>query len=579
MLEIVALLCGAAVMTLEMTGSRLLAPYLGASVLVWTALIGVILACLSAGYWLGGKLADRAPTARKLAGLILASAFCVLLTGAFQAGLLSSLAGLGLRPEIGASLAAIMLFGPASLLLGMVSPYVVRVAIQQRKTPVEKAGTLIGRFGALSALGSIIGTFLGGFIFISWVGSRLTVYLIAATLIAAAVITLISAGLKWRDGKLAFVMPLFALLTCGLLTLTQIVTQLAEAEAGLISVDTRYSRVDIYDAPQGFVPVTTDDAADPSAGQSNRTGLATRTIERKLRQLYTPPNLLQSAMFTDAPNQLALNYTKHYALAWQLRPQAERFLMLGGAGYSVPKYLLSTRKNIQLDVVEIDPDMTRLAHAYFGLQDDPRLTVRHEDARTYLNRYAAARAMNSSAPGGSGIQADAVIASRESLVAPGYQIIMGDTFSSAYNIPFQLATVECAEKIYAALDEDGVFISNIISAVSGEKSELLRSIHASFAQVFPEVRVFPLAVGNPTFPQNIMLVAFKTPARLPGAENLMAGGPLPWLAADHPEEARAELAAAAYMLRGEWKMRDTDALPPLRDDFAPVERYALSLLR
>ena len=75
MLEIAVFLCGAVVMVIELTGSRVLAPYLGTSLVVWTSLIGIILASLSIGYWWGGRLADRRPEARLLGGIIFLSAF------------------------------------------------------------------------------------------------------------------------------------------------------------------------------------------------------------------------------------------------------------------------------------------------------------------------------------------------------------------------------------------------------------------------------------------------------------------------------------------------------------------------
>lgn len=533
MLEAVAFLCGAAVMILEMTGSRIMAPYLGASVLVWTALIGVILAFLSVGYWLGGKLADRTPEPKRLAAIILGAAFSVLFIGLFHTGVLSLIAASGFRPEMGAIFATIFLFGPASLLLGMVSPYTVRVALELRQTPVERAGAVIGRFSALSAIGSILGTFLGGYFFVSWIGSRLTVYMLASVLMSVSILAFMAGGLKIGKNKRLFLMPVLGLIACLVFGTMQKVWEMAEFRAGVIKVDTRYSRLEIRDV------------REPGG--------------RILRELHTPPSLVQSGMYLDSPSELALSYTKKFALAWQLKPGSARFLMLGGAGYSIPKYLLRTRDDITLDVVEIDPEVTELARRLFALKEDPRLSIHHEDARIYLNRYAASRAMDSS-------------------VHPGYNIIMGDTFSSVYNIPFQMSTVECAQSIYASLDQDGLFISNIISAVSGEKSELLRSIRASFEEVFPDVRVYPaLSAQHSGQIQNVMLVAFKQKQELPSASELRRRGLAPELA-DWPFQAREELNQAVALLENEWHIRLAGDLPPLYDDLAPVERYALPLM-
>jgi spermidine synthase len=543
MLEAVAFLCGAAVMILEMTGSRIMAPYLGASVLVWTALIGVILAFLSVGYWLGGKLADRTPAPKRLAAVILGAAFSVLFIGLFHAGVLSLIASAGFRPEMGAIFAAIFLFGPASLLLGMVSPYTVRVALELRKTPVRQAGALIGRFSALSAIGSILGTFLGGYFFVSWIGSRLTIYMVASVLMSVSLLAVMAGGVKIGKNKRLVLMPVLGLIACLVFGAMQKMWELAEFRSGVVKVDTRYSRLEIRDL------------REPGG--------------RILRELHTPPDLVQSGMYLDSPTELALSYTKKFALAWQLKPGSGRFLMLGGAGYSIPKYLLRTRHDITLDVVEIDPAVTELARRLFALKDDPRLTIHHEDARLYLNRYARSRAPNSSVPlAAGGWTGD----------APGYDIIMGDTFSSVYNLPFQMSTVECARSIYTALDDEGLFIGNVISSVTGEKSQLLRSIRASFERVFPDVRVYPsLSSQHSGQIQNVMLVAFKHKRDLPGANDLRRRGLAPELAA-WPFQAREELNTAVNLLENEWRIRLAGDLPPLYDDFAPVERYALPLM-
>ena len=76
-LEMIVFICGACVMVLELVGARLMAPYLGTSIFVWTSLIGVILGCLSLGYWFGGVLADRQPDTKALSGVLLLSGVSV----------------------------------------------------------------------------------------------------------------------------------------------------------------------------------------------------------------------------------------------------------------------------------------------------------------------------------------------------------------------------------------------------------------------------------------------------------------------------------------------------------------------
>lgn len=512
-------------MALEMTGSRILAPHLGSSVLVWTALIGIIMAFLSTGYWMGGKMADKNPSNKKLALIIVGGAFCILATAIFQEGILKTIGTMTVRREYAAMLAATLLFGPASLLMGMVSPYVVRVAIEMRGVQVEKTGSIIGRFSAMSAIGSILGTFAGGYYMISYLGSRQSLYFLATMLMFVALIALLSDKITLRRRRLTVLMPIAGLCLSAFFWHGQYQLEAAQLTSGNFGVDTRYSHLQISQ------------------------GLDARG--RHLRLLSTPPELTQSAMNLERPNDLVLDYTRAFALAWQIKPEAGNYLMLGGAGYSVPKYLLSTRgQELRLDVVEIDPGMTALARGYFGLKDDQRLTIHHEDARTYLNRYAAQSEKQ------------------------GYDIVMGDTFSSVYNIPFQLSTVECAQKIHDSLAEDGIYIGNLLTSITGPKSKLLNAIRGSFAEVFAEVHIFPLSMQSPESVQNVMLLALKKPGTLPTAAQLQAAALNTALPS---QNAADEFAQAYHMLQNEWRIILLGDVPPLYDDFAPVELYALPL--
>ncbi len=499
MLELVSFLCGGSVMVLEMAGSRLLAPYLGTSIVVWTALIGVILASLSLGYWLGGKFGDRTPTAPKLARIILGAAAFVMLAALIQSSLVPALAAAGLPLEVSAVLAALLLFTAPSVLLGMVSPYIIQVKLARLKnTGQDTTGAVMGRFFALSTLGSILGTFLGGYFLIALVGSHMILYGVGASLVISA---LLCAPQQEKMTPLALLG-----LAVGMMIFLH-THRNTEPIQGL-SIDTRYNHLSIAEGRL---------AASP----------------RPMRFLITDPGSIQSGMYLDAPQELALDYTRHYALAWHAVPGAKRFLMLGGGGYSVPKHLLHTMKDMTVDVVEIDPGITEAARNYFALPDDPRLTIHHEDARIFLNKHAVSQ------PG-------------------SYDVIMGDTFTSSYNIPFHLGTVECARQIHALLQKDGVFACNIISAVTGDKGKVFRAIRSSFAAVFPQVHTFQVnssARGDNV--QNIMILALKTPRPLPLAWN---------------DDLRALLAT-------EWTQPIADDTPALTDDYAPVERYAMAILR
>ncbi len=508
MLECVAFLCGAAVMVLEMAGARLLAPYLGTSVIVWTALIGVILASLSVGYWLGGKMADRGPKTAFLGRLISAAALTVLLVAFVSSALLEALSALGVSLYASAVLAALFLFCPSGVLLGMVSPYTMRLHIALKEISAERSGAVIGRFSALSTIGSILGTFLGGYVLISILGTRYILFSVAGTLLVAALIVLAlpepsgarkskkSATPRKKRGAALVIALGFA--ACGAGAILAQRSEAAALAAGIREVDTRYNHVVIFDRPWKGHPH---------------------------RFLVTDPGKHQSSVRLDAPDELAGSYGAFFALTDMYKPLPQRVLMLGGGGVVVPRRLLfeadkqPERPPLAIDVVEIDPGMTDVARRYFFLRDDPRLRMIHEDGRTFLNKKDNAL----------------------------YDVVLLDTFNSHYAIPFHLCTVEAMRAIHRRLADDGVVAMNIIGSLGGEHGRLFRAIRASAARVFPEVRVFTVSSGSPDAVQNLMLVAAKGPA---------AGA---W----HP------------LLAHEYTAVLPDDVPPLTDDFAPVERYAI----
>lgn len=183
-LEFTVFICGALVMIYEITGSRILAPYIGTSTYVWTSLIGIILAALSLGYWLGGKIADKKPDIKILALAVFGAGGLVSLTILLQDLILTVIASSGAGLEIKSIAAALLLFAPASVSLGFVTPYAVKL----KMSSLEDSGKTVGRLYALSTVGSIAGTFLAGFFLIPFVGSAKTLYLIGASLIGLSML-------------------------------------------------------------------------------------------------------------------------------------------------------------------------------------------------------------------------------------------------------------------------------------------------------------------------------------------------------------------------------------------------------
>jgi spermidine synthase len=232
-------------------------------------------------------------------------------------------------------------------------------------------------------------------------------------------------------------------------------------------------------------------------------------------------------MYLDAPSVLALPYTRYFRLVEHFVPQMRRLLVLGGGGFSFPKFALANYANVSVDVVELDPGIITLARDYFELRDHPRQRIIAEDARTFLNR------------------------NRET-----YDAILCDTFNSHYAIPFHLATLEAAQRMKDALSPNGVVLVNLLSNPDGECGRFLHALFGTYTAVFPRVLAF--VVGDPhdrACWQNIILAAFASAEETPQTST-------------DPD--------ISAMLAKRFNVPAAAGLPVMTDDYAPVDRYIMS---
>src|SRR3989338_6298177 len=443
LLEVVVFICGAVVMILELVGSSIVDPYLGTSIIVWTSLIGVILGSLSLGYWWGGRLADKNPSSKKLAAYIFIAALFIIFIAFYKTPILVYLEYNIQSLYVGAGLVTIVLFTVPSVLLGMVLPYAVRLKMQD----VAHSGATVGNLYAISTVGSIVGTFLAGFILIALIGSTNILFLLSITLIIASFLLYVR-----KDYRL---LALAAVTTIFGFSMADYVGAI-NLQPHSVDVDTPYSRVIIREMMDGD--------------------------NRVMRVLMTNPDEVQSGILLADTDKLLFDYTNFYRLAEHFHPNIEEAVMIGGAGYTFPREFLRIYSDAELAVVEIDPKMTELAKKYFYLEDNPRLHIYHEDGRTFLNRNKKQ-----------------------------YDVVYGDAFKSFHALPHHLTTKEAAERIHSALSSDGVYVVNLISATGGDKGKFLRAEYCTFKSVFPQVYLFPvLDKNNPNLVQNIMMVALKS---------------------------------------------------------------------
>ncbi len=484
LLEFIVFTCGAVVMILELVGSRIVAPFIGTSIFVWTSLIGVILGSLSLGYWWGGKLADKKPSWRLFSLIIFTPAVFISATAFSNLLVLQVLQSLFTDIRIEAIIAALILFAPASILLGMVSPYAARLKL----TDMTTAGSTVGSLYAISTIGSITGTFLAGFFLISFLGSTTILYALAFTLVIVSLLASIHVLTSMRIGFMVFIL-FYIVYSHSVMSVF--------AADGFKDIDTNYNRVWIINT------------LDP--------------YTNKPIKLLRINDESSSAVYVNS-DDLVFPYTKFYHLAQHFKPEINHALMIGGAAYSYPKEFLKRYPNSRIDVVEIDPQLTEIAKQEFNLQDNPRLTVYHEDARVFLNK-----------------------------TDKKYDVIYGDAFKSRVT-PFQLATKEAVARMFDVLHENGVAIVNFIGTLEGDKSRFIQAEYATYSSVFPQVYLFPVQdPDNPHFNQNIVLIALKSQT-------------IPAFTSSNEE--------LNNCLSHLWRNDFTTNLPVLTDNFAPIEHYA-----
>ena len=332
-------------MILELVGSRVLAPWVGTSLVVWTSLIGIILASLSIGYYYGGVLADQSPSIKTYAHVIFVAGICIAVTALFKQGVFEIVAALTNDTRVIAVVVVSILFAPASILLGAITPYAAKLTLHEMK----HVGTTVGRLYALSTVGSIVGTFSAGFVLIAFLGSTTILFILSLVLIVTAVFVYPRKRLGTDVAIVALIMfSLFAGMNASH----------AARRAGTIEQETSYQHVKIY-----------------------TTALSDG---RQIRALRTDHFTFSSAEYLDS-DELVFDVLKMFHLITVIRPDMTRALMIGGGAYSYPMSFLKEFPSAIMDVVEIDPQLTSLARQYFHLVDDSRLHIIHEDGRVFLN--------------------------------------------------------------------------------------------------------------------------------------------------------------------------------------------------
>lgn len=383
-------------MSLEMSASRLLAPFFGTDLFVWANLIGLILIYLSVGYFFGGRLADRYPSRRLLCSLTaLAALFTGLIPFISHPVLEFSVRGLDTANAsvfYGSLLAVILLFAVPVTLLGVVSPFAVRLWVRR----VGDTGRSAGGLYALSTAGSILGTFLPVLVFIPTWGVRRTLLAACVILLAASLWGLLP---RWR---VAVAVPGVIMLVPLLLPQLAPLGAL-KPQAGLIyEQESLYNYIQVVQSNDGTRELVLNEG-------------------HAIHSVYNPNTILTGwywDYFLSAP------YFNTGAAT-----QVHRVAIIGLAGGTIARQFTSVYGPVPIDGVELDPAIVAVGRTYFDMTE-PNLHVTVGDGRTFMR-----------------------------VTHHTYDVVAIDAFQQPY-IPFQLTTKEFFEDIKAHMSPNGVLCLN-----------------------------------------------------------------------------------------------------------------------
>lgn len=328
----------------EIAAARLLAPSFGASTIVWANTIGVVLVALSAGYWLGGKLADRRPAFSDLCFVATAGAVLLALVPFIAEPLLDlgveALDAVSAGAFIGSLLAVGALVGVPMFVLGAVAPWAIRLAV----TDLASAGEVAGRLYAVSTFGSLVGTFLSALLLIPLVGTQRTFVIFGA---AIAVIAAAGARSTRLAAVAVFVVALSAVPPGTIKGGSDLGTVLHER-------DTEYQYARVIERPSGRRVLELNE------GQA-------------VHSIYEPATVLTGDYWD---GYLVLGF-----LALERLPR--RVAMLGNAAGTTSRAYEKFFPTTFIDGVEIDPELSDIGRRFFDMTN-PRLKLHHADARPYL---------------------------------------------------------------------------------------------------------------------------------------------------------------------------------------------------
>lgn len=347
MLGLICFIAGAAVMVIEISAYRLLAPMFGNTVYTWTALIGVILIAFSAGGFLGGWLSDRKLALDLLGWLLAGAAVLTLFIPALHEVFAGTLADKGLIA--GPVAISMLLFATPGVLLGAISPASVRFYSLVEKD--SHVGSAAGMISMLVSLGSFVGTFLSGFLLLSMFGVKSIFLGTGAVLLVLSAVAFFLAKNTWRQQAPIWISGLFAAWfgwTAGDAAGKDVVWR----------HDSFYHRIEVSEKGEG---------------------------EARERFLHLDSTIEGAIRVADG--SLVLDYQRFWKLP-MLRDgfTVKRALFLGAGAFGMPCDVSRAFPEAIIDVVEIDPAVIEAGRRYFNLERHPKVIAHAGDGRRFLRQ-------------------------------------------------------------------------------------------------------------------------------------------------------------------------------------------------
>jgi spermidine synthase len=418
-------------LVIEMVAGRILAPFVGVSIYTWTSIIGVILAGISIGAYIGGKLVDRFPFRKTLGWLLLLSGIAALTIIPLTNLVASYRFNLPLMVRI--FIVTMVIFFLPGCILGTISPVVVRLTLKN----LDSAGNVIGKIYAVSTLGAIIGTFATGFLLISWMGTRSIILTMGIILIMAALFS----GALFKTRKAIAVFVIIAA-PC-----------IWGVYAFAFKIPLRENTYFYKESDYYTIKLMTTTSSD------QKTSLKAMVLD----------NLIHSYVCLEDPLHIEYEYERIYSdvLKWKFKKDENfKSLTIGGGGYTFPRYMEVVYPKAQIDVVEIDPEVTNIVYKHLGLSVDTRIKSYNTDGRWFV--------MN---------------------CKEKYDLIFTDAYNDL-SIPYHLTTKEFVAQLKSILNPDGLIMSNIID--NFQVGAFLPSYIRTLREVFGPKNVYLLSV-SPNF--------------------------------------------------------------------------------